>query len=147
MCRISPCNTLQHTATHCLTLQHTATHDTATHCALQHTATHCNTLQHIRANGVRQPIAERTRLIPPCNTLQHWNTSGLMAYASRLQDAHVCPKMFIQELLASGEGMSRTKQVLYVCKRALYICKRALHIRKRALHIGYSLQTKALGLG
>ena len=48
----SPCNTLQHTATHCNTLQNTATHcntlqHTATHCnILQHTAAHCNTLQH-----------------------------------------------------------------------------------------------------
>ena len=40
---LTPCNTLQHTATHCNALQHTATHCST----LQRTATHCNTLQHI----------------------------------------------------------------------------------------------------
>jgi len=44
---MSPCNTLQHTATHYNTLQHTATHCNT----LQHTATHCNT--HLSPNKRR----------------------------------------------------------------------------------------------
>jgi len=47
----TPCNTMQHIATHCIALQHTATHcntmqHIATHrIALQHTATHCKELR------------------------------------------------------------------------------------------------------
>jgi len=76
--RASPCNTLQHAATHCNTQQHAATHynklpHISTQCnTMQQAATRCNTPQHVatRCNTL-QRTATHCNTLPYTATLQH----------------------------------------------------------------------------
>jgi len=80
----TPCNTLQHAATHCNTLQHAATRCNT----LQHAATRCNTLQHAATHCNTQDIDFQS------NSLAHTvNAVGVLGIETRLTAPHklACP--------------------------------------------------------